>query len=94
MVPIVFQHATVAARPNAPASGHLGINKTIGAPTLGYYSGTMRRDVERYVRACGTCQRQKATRHFRYDMQHNLTCVAVWECVSIEVARPFSPRSR
>ena len=27
-------------------------------------------------------------------MQHNLTYVAVWECVSIDVVGPFSPRSR
>ena len=76
-VPVVFQHTTVAARHNAPTSGHIGINKTIGALVLDFYRDTMRRDVERYVHACDTCQRQKATRHFRHGMQHNLTYITV-----------------
>ena len=94
VVPVVFQHDTVAARRDAPSSGGLGINKTIRALVLDYQWDTMRRDAERYVRVCDACQRQKATRHYWCGMQHNLTYVAVWGCVSIDVARPFSPRSR
>ena len=77
VVPAVFQHATVATRHNAPTSGHLGVNKTVGALALDYYWDTLQRDVGRHVRVCDTCQRQKAARHFRYAMQHNLTYVAV-----------------
>ena len=68
VVSAVSQHATAAARHNAPTSGHLGINKTVGALTLGCYWSTIQRDAERYIRICDTCQRQKATRYFRYGM--------------------------
>ena len=89
VVPTVFQHATVATRHNALTSGHLGVNKTVGLLALDYYWNALRRDVERHVRICDTCQRQKATRHFRHGAQHNLTYIAVWECVSIDVVGPF-----
>ena len=46
------------------------------------------------MRVRDTFQLQKAARHFRYGMKHNLTYIAVWECVSIGVAGHFSPRSR
>ena len=86
--------ATVTTHHNLPTSGHLGVSKTIGAPTPDYYWDTLRRDVGRDVRICATCQRQKAARHFRYGTQYNLASVAAWEYVSIDAAGPFSSRSR
>jgi transposase InsO family protein len=49
-----------------PAAGHPGRAKTLDLLTRGYFWPTMRKDVDRYVANCHTCQRNRTPRHKPY----------------------------
>lgn len=46
---------------DAPYSGHPGVSKTLKAVQAMYWWATWRKDVENYVLACPSCQRNKAS---------------------------------
>lgn len=76
-----------------PTAAHLGYAKTYSRVTLSYYWPKMRRDVNRYVRACKICASQKAPNYPKFGFMGAEKKVRFpWQVIAIDLMGPL-PRS-
>jgi transposase InsO family protein len=69
----------------APNAGHPGRSKTLELLQRQYYWPTMRKDVERFVRNCHTCQRSCSRRHAPFGILRPLPILdRPWQDVSMD----------
>ncbi|XP_044755050.1 uncharacterized protein LOC123314004 [Coccinella septempunctata] len=76
-----------------PTAGHLGIAKTITRIARNYYWPGMFKEIARYVRKCGTCQRYKVPQQKPPGKMHPYVVREPWDTVSTDIVGPL-PRSR
>ena len=68
-----------------PAAGHPGRSKTLELLSRNYYWPKMRRDVERFVRNCHTCQRSRTSRHAPFGVLRPLPIPQQpWQDISMD----------
>lgn len=73
-----------------PLAGHPGIRRTRDLIMDKYYWPSLRRDIERYVRGCDTCQKVKPKAISRRTPLHpNATPGAPWEEISVDIIGPL-----
>lgn len=68
-----------------PAAGHQGRAKTLELISRQYYWPSMRKDIDRYVSNCHTCQRSRSTRTTSFGILKPLPIpVRPWEDISMD----------
>jgi hypothetical protein len=68
-----------------PAAGHPGRSKTLELVTRTHFSPKRRRDIERFVKHCHTCQRSKTSRHAPFGILLPLSIPdGPWKNLSID----------
>jgi hypothetical protein len=72
--PKKLRSAIVEAAHNRREAGHGGNDRTISRIRLSYYWPGMTNDVDKYIKACTTCQRSKATMPKSAPLQPMPTC--------------------
>lgn len=73
-----------------PIAGHLGSVRMYNRIKDMYYWKGMRKDIETYVKACKSCQENKALRKInRAPMQITSTSTAPWQRVSLDIVGPL-----
>ena len=70
---------------DVPAAGHPGRSKTLDLLGRTYFWPGMRKDVDRYVRNCHTCQRSRTPRHASYGILQSLPIgESPWQHLSMD----------
>uniref|UniRef100_A0A6G5AC06 RNA-directed DNA polymerase n=1 Tax=Rhipicephalus microplus TaxID=6941 RepID=A0A6G5AC06_RHIMP len=73
-----------------PTSGHLGVTRTLARISQHYYWPKLLSSVQRYVRTCRECQRQKAPRAKPAGLLHPIDPPkAPFQQVEMDLLRPF-----
>lgn len=93
-VPHKLRQEVIRMHHDPPAYGHMGIEKTTEHISRNYYFPNMRRAVERYIKNCDSCQRNKPARHQPYGKLQPLEAPKKpWEWITIDFITQL-PRSK
>jgi hypothetical protein len=75
----------------SPIGGHIGMNRTYQRLKQYINWEGMKRDVEKFIRKCGNCQKNKLTqRHTRMPLMLTDTPSVVFEKCSVDIIGPLS----
>jgi hypothetical protein len=74
-----------------PIGGHLGMNRTYDRLKLFTSWPGMKQDLEKYIRRCETCQKNKIIQNeIKLPMKITSTPDVVWEKCALDIAGPLS----
>ena len=77
---------------DAPFAAHVGTTRTYSALARRYYWEGMRRDVEKYVQQCPSCQRNKTSRHPRAGPLNPLPVPeSAWDMITMDFVTGLPP---
>ena len=90
-VPKIIRIELISRHHDDPLAGHFSIEKTRELITQKYYSPTLRRDIEDYVRGCSVCLALKVVRHKPYgDLQSLPILTHHWKDLSMDFVTGLS----
>ena len=84
MVPKKLRERVLKEEHDLKVAGHWGAGKTVEIITRNFAWPKMDEEIRKYVSECGSCQRNKATRHKRNGLRHPLELPAS-PCTSISM---------
>jgi hypothetical protein len=75
---------------DAPIAGHPGITKTLKLIKRNYWWPLMNQDIEKYVKGCDSCQRNKTIRQPKAtELRPHDTPTTPWESISVDIVGPL-----
>ncbi|GBG88362.1 hypothetical protein CBR_g47060, partial [Chara braunii] len=75
---------------DAPASGHFGVNRTLGRLRQRFYWPDLLKDATRYCESCEVCRRCKSRNHHPFGKLHPLPVpLGRREAIAMDIAGPF-----
>jgi len=89
LVPVALRAFILRRYHGLPISGHLGRTRVYKQIQKHYWWPGLKADVVRWIRACATCVRRKATRNLHAD-NPGRTCTATkpWDTIAIDIVSP------
>lgn len=89
-VPEVLRDEIIQMHHDVPLRGHFGTEKVMEQISRNYYFPNMRRRIEKYIKRCDTCIRDKPSRHQPYGlMQSPDAPTRPWQWVTIDFIGPL-----
>jgi hypothetical protein len=89
-VPLSLIQQTIRDHHDAPVHGHFSINRTCKHIGQNYYFPNIRKKVEKYIRDCETCLRDKPKRHAPYrKLQNPEIPQQPWEWIMVNFVGPL-----
>ena len=77
-----------------PISGHLGINKVYRQIKRNYWWPNLKSDLQRWIGACATCVKRKATRNLHVaELGRTTRAQNPWETIAVDIVSPSKKSS-
>ena len=91
-VPATLRKQLVKEQHELPAHGHQGIGKTLERLTRTYYFPGMKNQVERVIKECDICARNKSSRHAPYgQLQSPKAPKGAWKSIALDFIVKLPP---